>query len=157
MLYAQSYVDRSCGLRNFAHVSQSITLQDLATLTNQEIEQVVANLKRGEPAAGDTFEREVRSLESGIISAYKIAVYLAKRTIDLKELCEIWKTASEICESILKAMKSLKESRPECGMSQLYDLALDYRNATFKRYQLNLEGLEWEKAEDPAELFPTSS
>jgi len=132
-------------------------LQDLADLTNKEIEQVVAQLKYGSPPAGETFEKQVRSLESAIIGAYKIAVYLAKRTTDLKELCEIWKTASEICDSVLAAMKSLKESHPGCGTPQLYDLALDYKNAAFKRYQINLEGLQWEKTENPAGLFPKNS
>jgi hypothetical protein len=99
----------------------------------------------------------VRSLESSGKCAYKIAVCLAKRTTDLRELCDIWKTASEICDSILKALKSLKDSRPECGTPQLYDLALDYKNAAFKRYQLNQEALQWEKTEIPEGLFPKSN
>ena len=82
---------------------------------------------------------------------------LAKRTTDLRELCDIWKTASEICDSILKALKSLKDSRSECGTPQLYDLALDYKNAAFKRYQLNQEALQWEKTEIPEGLFPKST
>ena len=61
---------------------------------------------------------------------------------------------SEICDSILKALKSLKDSRPECGTPQLYDLALDYKNAAFKRYQLNQEAIQWEKTEIPEGLFP---
>ena len=137
-----------------------INLRDMAEMTRGEIEQTVRAADRYNPsvtASCEEFYKQVRSLESSVTCAYKIAVRLAKRTTDLRELCDIWKTASEICDSILKALKSLKDSRPECGTPQLYDLALDYKNAAFKRYQLNQEALQWEKTEIPEGLFPKST
>jgi hypothetical protein len=129
-------------------------------MTRGEIEQTVRAADRYNPevsASCQEFYRQVRSLESSVMCGYKIAVCLAKRTTDLKELCEIWRTASETCDAVLKALKSLKESHPQCGTPELYDLALDYKNAAFKRYQLNLEALQWEKTEIPAGLSPRSN
>jgi hypothetical protein len=91
------------------------------------------------------------------VQSYKIAVHLVKQTTDLGEITETWKIASEICDSVLKVMKSLKNSDPDCGTAQVYDLTLDYKNAAFKRYKLALEEREWEKKEIPAGLFPKTS
>ncbi len=144
--------------QNKRHMNACITLREIANLTSEEAERVARTAKMYDPALdGGTFFNQVRSLESSVIHAYKIAVYLAKRTTDLRELCDIWKTASDICDSVLVTMKRLKDSRPESGTPPLYDLALDYKNAAFKRYQLNLESLQWEQKEPPAELFPKTN
>jgi hypothetical protein len=137
---------------------QCISFEDLAELTREEVEQVAKAAGNYNPASdAGAFPKQVRSLESLVTTSYKLAVRLAKRTTDLNELCEIWKSASEICDSILQVMKSLKDSRPECGTPQLYDLVLDYKNAAFKRYQQNLEALQWETTPPPAGLFPKSN
>ena len=129
-------------------------------MTQSEIQETLKIADRLNPSVGASradFQKQVRLLESAVFSAYKIAVYLAKRTTDLKELCDLWKTASEICDAVLTTLKTLKDSHPECGAPELYDLALDYKNAAFKRYQLNLEALQWENTEIPAGLFPKSA
>ena len=89
-----------------ARMNACINLREIAEMTRGEIEQTVRAAERYNPsvtASCEEFYRQVRSLESSVMCAYKIAVCLAKRTTDLRELCDIWKTASEICDSILKA------------------------------------------------------
>jgi len=136
-------------------MSQCITLREIAELTSEEVSSVEKNAVRVKDC--QAFYSQVRSLESSVVHAYKLAVYLAKRTTDGQELCDIWKTASDICDSVLKLMKDLKDSRPDCGTAQLYDLALDYKNAAFKRYEINRESLQWKTLETPAALFQKTS
>src|SRR5881397_3677332 len=113
--------------------AQCITLQDFAEMTSEEVEQVRRSAANS--VSREYLDKQVRSLESLVTTSYKLAVRLAKRTTNLNELCEIWKAASDICDSFLEEAKALKESRPECGAAQLHDLALGYKNAAFKRYQ----------------------
>ena len=129
-------------------------------MTSEEVEQIrrsAANYDAADAASREYLDKQVRSLESLVTTSYKLAVRLAKRTTDLNELCGIWKAASDICDSFLEEAKTLKDSRPECGAPQLYDLALSYKNAALKRYQQNLEALQWETTPSPAGLFPKSS
>jgi hypothetical protein len=137
--------------------AQCITMRDLAELTNEEVEQAERAASTYKPSDCDSFYKRVRSLESLVTTGYKLAVVLAKRTEDSKELRDIWKSASDLCDPVLKAMKSIKDSQPDCGTSQLYDLVLDYKNAAFKRYQLNSEALEWQTKPAPAGIFPESN
>jgi hypothetical protein len=141
-------------------ITQCITLRDIARLTNDEIHQFVASAEqyRTDPEGGCAdFYKKVRSLESWITTSYKFAVHLAKQTESVNELREIWKETSDICDSVLKEMKSLKDSFPQCGTVQLYDLVLSFKNAAFSRYRQHLEALQWEKEPIPAGLFPKSS
>jgi hypothetical protein len=145
--------------RKMTMPAQCITLQDFAEMTSEEVEQVrksAANYNGANSASRENLDKQVRSLESLVSTSYKLAVRLAKRTTNLNELCEIWKAASDICDSFLEEARGLKESRPECGASQLYDLALNYKNAALKRYQQNFEALQWEATPSPAGLFPKS-
>ncbi len=136
---------------------QCMTLRDLAEWTKEEVEQVSRAADNYKPADCESFNKQVRSLESRVTTGYKLAVRLAKQTTDLNELCEIWRAVSDLCDPILEVMKSLKDSRADCGTSSLYDLVLDYKNAAFKRYQTNLEALQWKETAAPAGLFPESN
>src|SRR6266480_2219495 len=105
--------------------SQCFTLREMAELTQREIEETIKVANRFNPsvtASCTEFYKQVRLLESSVVCAYKIAVFLGKRTTDLRELCDLWKTASEICDAILNALKSVKDSHPQCGTPELYDL-----------------------------------
>ena len=138
-------------------MNQCITLRDFAELTKEEVKSLERSAQSFRPNDCQSFYKEVRSLESSVMQSYKVAVLLAKRTTDPNELSDIWKTASDICDSVLNLMKQLKDSKPECGTSQLYDLALDYKIAAFKRYENSLEDIQWKDQETPAGLFPKSS
>src|SRR5438552_944849 len=103
---------------------ECITLRDFAEMTSEEFEEVRKGAANYNAASCEEFYKRVRSLESLVTTSYMLAVRLAKRTTDLKKLCEIWKAASDICDSFLDELKTLKDARPECGTPQLYDLAL---------------------------------
>lgn len=140
---------------NATESAQCISLEDLAEMTNEELERV--KKAAADPSDGTGFYIAVRTLQSLVTTCYQCAARMARRTTDLRKLCEIWKGVSEVCDTVLRDMKSLKHTRPDCGTGQMYDLVLDYKKAAFDRYQSNLEALQWEKTEIPAWLFPKSN
>src|SRR2546425_13214962 len=99
-------------------MNQCISLREFARLVGGDVEQVLKSAKRLRPAlpsSCEKFHKDVRTLELALVSYYKLAVYFAKQTTDLRELCGIWQSACEVCDSVLDALKSLKEAYPDCG------------------------------------------
>ncbi len=67
---------------------------------------------------------------------------------------KIWRQMSGLCSHTLQALTGLKEKYPYCGRPALYDLALDYKLASDKRYREVMEEMACQKMEFPKGLFP---
>jgi hypothetical protein len=132
--------------------AECIKLDDFVEMATEELEQARKTAK--DPSDCTGFYNTVRSLESLVTTYYKCAARLARRTTDLNKLCAIWTGVVRVSDLVLKDMKTLKNTRPECGTGQLYDLVLEYKNAAFERYQQNAEDIQWETTPTPAGLFP---
>jgi len=138
-------------------MSPCLTIKDLVELSQEEVRRTTekaASLDPKEPAAGAVFGQQVKSLHASLVSTYRLGAHLAKRAEDVETLAEIWNAVSLACDEILRALKTLKNDYPLCGTPELYDLALDYKNAASKRHQLNREAMEWKNAPMPPGLFP---
>jgi hypothetical protein len=135
--------------------SQCISIGDFAEMTNEQLEQV--KQAATDPSDCTGFYYKVKSLEALVTACYMCAARLARRTSNLKDVCELWNGVSEVCDTVLGQIKALKNSRPDCGAGQLYDLVLEYKIAAMKRHKQTLEDLQWEATPAPAGLFPQSS
>ncbi|MBI4662920.1 MAG: hypothetical protein HY735_29265 [Verrucomicrobia bacterium] len=138
-------------------MSPCLTIKDLVELNQEEVRRTTekaAALDPKAPAAGEIFAHQVKALHASLLSTYRLAAHLATRTEDVQTLAEIWSAVSLACDEILRTLKTLKDDYPLCGTPELYDLALDYKNAASKRHQLNREAMEWKNATMPAGLFP---
>lgn len=134
-----------------------LTIKDLVELNQEEVlrtTEKAASLDSKAPAASAIFGQQVKALHVSLLSTYRLAAHLAKRTEDVGMLAEIWKAVSRACDEILRVLQTLKDDYPLCGTPELYDLALDYKNAANKRYELNREAVEWKNETMPAGLFP---
>jgi len=108
----------------------------------------------GAPGACAAFAKQVRQLEGFITQAYVVAVSIAKKTDDLKEVANVWERMGLFCTSSLHTLAKLKDKYPYCGTSELYDLTLDYKLACNKRYRSVMEEIECQKQDLPMGLFP---
>ena len=100
------------------------------------------------------FFKRVRNVQASIINTYQVTAFTALRTPDPAEAAALWKEMSELCENALKALRTLKDSYPNCGTPELYDLTLDYKSESDKRYYQNLQDSECAKTPVPKGLFP---
>lgn len=109
------------------------------------------------PGACEAFSKQVRLLEGFITSLYTITSSFAKKSNDLGEIAAMWKEMAAFCAQAIIALSHLKDKYPNCGTSELYDLALDYKIACDKRYEGVLEEIECQKMSLPKNLFPALS
>ncbi len=108
------------------------------------------------PNAGDAFSHQVKLVEGTLRQTYREAAALAKRTLDLEEVKEIWSQMSAFCGATIQALTTLKGKYPGCATPRLYDLALDFKLAADKRYRDVLEEISCQSQEYPKGLFPGS-
>jgi hypothetical protein len=98
------------------------------------------------------FYNHVRNVQSAVIHTYQLIAYASIREADPKKAALLWKSMGDFCDSALNVLRDLKEKYQNCGTSQLYDLALDYKGQAQKRYYQNLQDSECQPM--PVELFP---
>ncbi len=110
-----------------------------------------------QPDACAAFEREVRHVESVVVSTYRLAVSSARKTPSLEDTAQVWSEVSRFCGTALQVLSGLKEKFPWCGTPALYDLVLDYKRAADKRHQQLAEEMACAKTPLPAGLFPEPS
>jgi hypothetical protein len=137
-----------------------LSLNDFVASHKVEVERtwkVAHSLDPKAPESCGVFGQQVRALGRSLDSTYRAAALLARRTERVAELAEIWKAVSVACDEVLGALKSLKDDYPGCGTPELYDLALDYKSAASKRYELNREAIEWSNEKMPDRLFPETT
>lgn len=96
-------------------------------------------------------------VKSVIIHTYKIVSFAAIKEENPGKSAELWKGMAALCNLALEALKGLKETRPQCGTAELYNLVLDYKLASDKRYLSNMQDAEWAKIQIPQGLFPSQS
>src|SRR6266511_1539008 len=105
-----------------------IIMTDVTQLTRAPFEELRAAGKRLDAAHVDScsiFGKGVISVEAVLKLTYKIAALTARRSDTLQGEAEVWKEMSELCDSLLAALKGLKDKFPDCGTPKLYDMALD--------------------------------
>jgi hypothetical protein len=103
------------------------------------------------------FFKHVRNVQASIVNGYQIVAFTALRAPGPAEAAALWKQISLMCEDALRALRTLKNSFPNCGTPELYDLTLDYKSEADKRYYQNLEDSECAKIAAPEGLFPKVS
>jgi hypothetical protein len=103
------------------------------------------------------FATHVRSVQAAIIHTYQFTAVATLRESDPKVAAMLWKEMSQLCDSALKVLASLKDTYPLCGTPQLYDLALEYRSEAEKRYYQNLQDAECAMMPMPKGLFPSKN
>jgi len=86
--------------------------------------------------------QQVKALEAVIVHTYRIIAFYALKLTDPKEASEIWKTYALFCEEAIKTLRLAKDKFPQGTTVDVYDLALDYWEATQERYEENLKDSE---------------
>jgi hypothetical protein len=88
------------------------------------------------------FFKCVRNVQSAIIHTYQYTAFIAIREPEPDKAALHWKAMVDICDNALNVLKDLRGSYQNCGTSDLYDLALDYRAQAHDRYLENLQDSE---------------
>jgi len=97
------------------------------------------------------FYKHVRNVQSAVIHTYQLTAYAAIRQENPKKAATLWKAMADFCDCALNALRELRTKHQHCGTSDLYDLALDYKDQAQKRYYQNLQDSECQTI--PAGLF----
>jgi len=106
------------------------------------------------PGAYAAFSRQARIVEGVVTQTYAIAASLTRKAEGLNEVAEIWNRTSKFCESALQQIARLRQKYPQGGVSELYDLVLDYKLACDKRHRGVLEEIECQRMDFPKGLLP---
>lgn len=106
------------------------------------------------PGVCEAFSSKVRMVESAIMYTYALCVEKAKCEEDLGNVVNAWQGMNEICDAALFLVRGLKESYPYCGTHELYNLLLDYKNASVSRYKDAKEELECQTIQIPGLFQP---
>lgn len=134
------------------------TLELLSSVNNSqivELERAAERLDRSQAGSTEAFGVQVRNVQAAIIHTYQVTAFASVRESDPASAAKMWKQMSAFCEKALAVLRMLKDKHPSCGAPELYDLALDYRSESEKRYYQNLQDSEWAKTPIPEGLFPT--
>ncbi len=105
----------------------------------------------------DIFSEHVRQCQAALIHTYQIIARAAVTNESPLEAARLWRQMSEFCDLAMAKLTDLKEQYPDCGTPELFDLALDYKNASDERYEQNLQDSECLKNTPPNLLFPKTS
>lgn len=103
------------------------------------------------------FSERVRHVEAAIIHTWQLTAFASLREADPAAAAKLWKAMSQLCDNALAVLKAVKETYPDCGTPQLYDLTLDYKIAADKRHYQNLEDAECAQTPPPNGLFPPTT
>lgn len=140
--------------------SHYVTFETVNTVNQCQIREMQKAARTLDPLAPDScmqFSQHVRNVQAAIIHTYQIVAHAAIREADPASAAKLWKEMSDLCDTALAALKELKSLYPTCGTSELYDLALDYKSAAWRRYTENLEDAECPPNLLPNSLFPQPS
>jgi hypothetical protein len=119
-----------------------------------EMEKKARELDPAQSGSTAEFSRQVRNVQAAIIHTYQITAYSSLRQADPMSAAALWKAMSDLCDRALGVLRTLKDTYPGCGTNELYDLTLDYKIESDKRYYQNLEDAQWAKTPPPNGLFP---
>ena len=100
------------------------------------------------------FRHQVAVLEGTLKQTFRAATLLAKKSVELEEVADVWKRMSDFCDSVLAILSSLKVKYPDCGTPELFDLALGYEQACEDRLRDVQEEIECQKMDLPKGLLP---
>jgi len=107
--------------------------------------------------ARTAFSRQVLLVEATLRQTYGHAAKLARKADNLDDAAEVWRSMGSLCDHTLQVLASLKAKYPRCGTRELYDLALDYRNACETRHKRTLEDKACLATEFPKGILPELS
>jgi hypothetical protein len=91
---------------------------------------------------GTVFAGHVRNVQAAVIHTYQLTATASIRQADPRIAATLWKDMASFCEGALVVLKDLKGRYYQCGVTDLYDLVLDYREQAQKRYYQNLQDSE---------------
>lgn len=135
-----------------------LDFSDILAVGQPEIEQMQrigdAYANADEPGACEAFTRQVRKVESVVVHTYGVAAALARKADDLNEVADVWSRMSSFCQTALRGLSSLKHKYPSCGTPALYDLVLDYKLASDKRFKNASEEMACQENQFPKGLLP---
>jgi hypothetical protein len=101
------------------------------------------------------FSKQVRMVESFITTTYALTARMTRKSDDLEEISDAWKRMEGMCSRALEVLAKLKHQYPDCGTPELYDLVLDYKNASSDRHKGVQEEIACQDQELPDHLFQT--
>ena len=131
------------------------TLVASATPQLKEIAEVGASfLDPNTDEACAAFARQVSMLEGTVKQTFRAATLLARKSGELEEIAEIWKNLSGYCGSVLTTLAALREKYPFCSTTEVYDLALQYKEACEDRLRDVEEEIKCQKMDLPKGLLP---
>jgi len=138
-------------------MSACISFQDLVAINQPQVaalEQIGGSFPDAQsPGACEAFSRQVRQVEGVLRNTYGVAAALVRKAETLEEVSATWRQMSDLCNQALQSLKVLKDKYPYCRTPELYDLALDYKLASEKRFQHIMEELACQKKEFPKGVF----
>ena len=107
--------------------------------------------------ARTVFSRQVLLVEAMLRQTYGHAARLARKADNFDDAAEVWRRMASLCDLAIQLLLGLKDKYPRCGTGELYDLALDYRNACETRLKRTLEDKACLATEFPKGLLPELS
>ncbi len=129
------------------------SLEILNTVNRCQVDQLKRAGQELDPQTDcQAFSRIVQHVQAAVIHTYQMTAVASTREADPKAAALLWKEMSDFCDSALTEIRKVKDKYPNCGTAQLYDLALDYRRESQKRYFQNLQDSECQTP--PPGLFP---
>jgi len=136
--------------------AMAITLELLDSVNRCQITEMERVGNKLDPQAYGScqlFADHVRNVQAAVIHTYQIIAFASVHEPNPETAAGLWKKMSKFCEFALISLQTLKEKYPHCGTPDLYDLALDYKGESDKRYYQNLQDAECARRPPPKGLF----
>src|SRR5438876_854270 len=131
-------------------------LDIITTISRGQVEAMAAagrSLDPGQYDSCEVFRHHVREVQAALVYRYAITALLSMGQSSPESAANLWKETVGFCDETIKVLWKLKDLYSGCGTTELYDLALDYRQQAQERYQQNLEDSECQTP-IPKGLFP---
>jgi hypothetical protein len=116
-----------------------VNLEDFTEANREELEKldrIAETLEGGERC--QEFIIQAIAIQGVLKFMFRLAAKAARKTESMEETVSIWECMRAACDAVASHLKQLQERHPECGGDDLYDVALDLRNAASRRIELHM-------------------
>jgi len=138
----------------------TITLETLVTLNQGPFDEMIRTAESMDPASQNSswrFTRCVHSCETALRQMYRASVLLAKEAENDEAEAQIWKQMVAYSDRAIQTLAKFEKIYPDCGTPELYNLALDYRNAAQERFEASLSANACQTNPAITRLFPQTN
>ncbi len=122
--------------------SVSVDLGEFTEANREELEKLASIAEAHAGGADDSssraFATQALAIQTVLKVMFRVSARAARRTESMEDTVKIWENMLGACDATVQKLKALADLNPRWASADLYDVALDLRNAAARRVELHI-------------------